>query len=483
MIQLRSTVALVSMAIMTSGCATFRDYQSPIDETASTVTAFQEEPQTRFKADAPVITWWQSFNDPVLTNLIENAFKANPDIRIAYAGVIEARALSQEVGYRRGPTLDLNGNAARNLNSQETVSGENIPRTNSTFESGFDASWELDIFNRVSAQIAEQTALTEVAEADLHYMYVTIASEVARTYISLRGAEYRLDIAQRNQQNQAETFEFTKMLAKAGRASELDVSRAETQLTLTSALIPPLEAEITAALNRLAQLTGKMPNSLELTSETDKHLPEVPITISVGNAESLLRNRPDIRSAERALAASVANYNVAVSDLFPTVRILGSLGFVATSISSLGTSALSASLGPSLNWQVFNRGSIEARINQADARTIEALAHYDKTVLTAMQETQTALNSFSREEQRRNTLQYAAKTAQHSAVLAHQRFDQGYDDFLNVLDAERTLLETEDTLANSEIALLNQLISIYKSLGGGWQKADTRPVRAATEDS
>lgn len=168
----------------------------------------------------------------------------------------------------------------------------------------------------------------------------------------------------------------------------------------------------------------------------------------------------------------MASYNVAVSDLFPTVRLLGSLGFVATNLSSFGTSALAGSLGPSLEWQVFNRDAVRARIDQADARSQAQLAFFDKTVLAALEETQTAVSDFAREEERRATLQQAAKSAQHSAELARQRFDEGYDDFLDVLDAERTLLETEDTLASSEISAILNLIAIYKALGGGWQVKD-----------
>lgn len=461
---------LIGVLMAAGGCASFRDYQAPETPEAVSETELQQAGNDRVQANKkPVADWWREFNDPLLTELVNTALNANPDVRIAYANLQEARALRREVGYDRQPAVDAAGDASRNLNSQESSNGANLPRTNNSFQAGFDASWELDLFNRVSSRVEAQQALTESAEADLQQIYVTIAAEVARAYIELRGAQHRLDIAERNQSNQAETYELTQVLLDNGRATALDVSRAETQLTLTKSTIPPLQAAVSAAINRLSVLTGQVPDALRKRLSEKAPLPELPVTLAVGDAESLLKRRPDIRAAERNLAASVAAYNVAVADLFPKVSLLGSLGFVATNLSSFGTSALAGSLGPSLQWQVFNRDSIRARIDQADARSLAQLANYDKTVLAALEETQTAVSDFAREEERRATLQQAAKSAQHSAELARQRFDEGYDDFLDVLDAERTLLETEDTLAGSEISAVLNLIAIYKALGGGWQ--------------
>jgi multidrug efflux system outer membrane protein len=468
--KLRFLSALVAITLVSSGCASFRDYQQPSAPEAAAKLELNQIDSARFSVDTkPVAKWWSEFNDPLIGQLVEQALAANPDVRIAFANLLEARALSREAGYDRQPEIDATGDYSRNLNSRETPGGQSLPRSNNSYQAGFDASWEVDLFNRVSSRIESQTALTEAAQADLQNIYVTIAAEVARSYVELRGAQHRLDIAIRNQQNQAETYELTQVLLDGGRATALDVSRAETQLTLTGSTIPPLQSAITSAINRLSVLTGQVPDALHSSLSVKSPLPELPVTIAVGDVESLLKRRPDIQSAERTLAASVANYNVAVADLFPTVRLLGSLGFIATNLSSFGTSALAGSVGPSLEWQVFNRNSVRARIDQADARSQAQLAVYDKTVLAALEETQTAVSNFAHEEDRRAALQQAAKSANHSADLAKQRFDQGYDDFLDVLDAERTLLATEDTLANSEIAAVLNLIAIYKALGGGWQ--------------
>lgn len=472
--------ALVGMTLISTGCASMREYQAPENPDAMETVEFTQEDNVRFSVDTrPVADWWREFNDPLLTVLVEQALAANPDIRIAYANLHEARALNRELGYDHQPAVNATGDYSRNLNSQETVSGQNLPRSNNNYQAGFDATWELDLFDRVSSRIEAQAALTDAARADLENMYVTIAAEVARAYIELRGAQHRLDIAVRNQQNQAETYKLTQVLLDGGRATALDVSRAETQLTLTGATIPPLQATVAAAINRLSVLTGQVPEALKASLSDNAPLPNLPVTVAVGDAESLLKRRPDIRSAERTLAASVSSYNVATADLFPTVRLLGSLGFVATNLSSFGTTALAGALGPSLEWQVFNRDSVRARIAQADARSQAQLAFYDKTVLDALEETQTAISNFAKEETRRASLQQAAKSANHSAELAKQRFDQGYDDFLDVLDAERTLLQTEDTLANSEIDSVLNLIAIYKALGGGWQVSNTSAENSA----
>lgn len=472
--KLRLISALIGVTLVSTGCASFRDYQAPEASAEVANIELKATDNARFQADTtPVSDWWREFNDPLLSRLVDDALAANPDVRIAYANLLEARALSREIGYDRQPTVNAAGDVSRNLNSQETVSGDSVPRNNNNFQAGFDASWELDVFRSVSSRIETQTALTEAVEADLQSIYVSITAEVARAYMELRGAQYRLDIAVRNQQNQAETYELTQALLDGGRANALDVSRAETQMTLTAATIPPLQAEVSANINRLSVLTGQVPDTLRQTLSEKAALPDLPVTVALGNAESLLKRRPDIRSAERNLAASVAGYNVAVSDLFPRVTLLGSLGFVATNLSSFGTTALAGSLGPSLQWQVFNRDSLHARLDQADARSQAQLAFYDKTVLAALEETQTAVSNFARQEERRAVLQQAAKSAKHSAELAKQRFDQGYDNFLDVLDAERTLLSTEDTLASSEISSVLSLIAIYKALGGGWQVSDT----------
>jgi multidrug efflux system outer membrane protein len=462
------TLTLMMSAALV-GCATFEDYTPPDNPKGTAATDLTAVNTERFIAAAPVASWWREFNDPQLAALVDEALQANLDVKIAIANLYKARAIARESGFDRFPTVTSSASYARERLSREGISGAPLDRTVNNYSAGFDAFWELDLLGRVSQRIDAQEALEQAAEADLDHVYVSIGAEVARVYVELRGAQYRLDIAERNAKNQQSTFDLTKKLENGGRATGLDVARAETQLSLTRATIPPLQAEVSANINRLSVLTGRVPDALREDLSGKKPLPSLPVGVAVGDASSLIKRRPDIRQAERELAAAVAQYNVATTDLFPTVNILGSIGFLATNLSSFGAGALAASVGPTINWRAFDLGRVQAQIDQNDAAAQAALANYGKVALEALEETQTALSNFSREEERRAMLQRAAKSSRTAANLARQRFDQGADTFLNVLDAERTQLESEDALARSEIDAASDLIAIYKALGGGWE--------------
>jgi len=459
---------LISLLGLTvAGCSSFRDYMPPTTDDEVIATTLAQDTYQFASDQAPVVAWWEEFNDAQLLKLVELALVNNLDVRIAYANLLEARSISQAIASDRVPSIDVNGSYSRNVYSQTLQT--NSVRAEDAYQSGFDALWELDLFGKISSRINSQIQQEQAVEANLQQIYVTVAAEVAKNYLALRGAQYRLNIAERNAKNQSETYQLTENILEAGGASALDVSRAKTQLSLTRSRIPPLKAEIAAIINSLSVLTGQVPNALQSSLSASQALPSLPMTVAVGNANDLLNRRADIRAAERYLAASVSDYNIAVSELFPTVNLIGSLGFISTNLSTFGSSALAGSIGPSISWQLFDRNRLHAQVDQADARSQAAMARYEKTVLMALEETQTALSNFAHEEDRRYQLQQAAASAKQSAQMAKDRFDNGYDNFLDVLDAERTLLEAEDSLANSEITSALGLITIYKSLGGGWQ--------------
>tara|TARA_R110001606_G_scaffold399222_2_gene582407 strand:+ start:61937 stop:63367 length:1431 start_codon:yes stop_codon:yes gene_type:complete len=470
---MKTVIAISLISLSMTGCASFRDYIQPETPESVKATSLANDEMYRFASQQqPIAAWWNEFDDKQLVGLVEQSLKTNLDVRIAYANLLEARSISRALDSDRYPSIDATSSYSRNLSSQESSPTSTVVRASDAYQAGFDATWELDVFGRVSSRINAQQALEQAVDANLQQIYVTVSAEVARTYFELRGAQYRLDIAERNANNQGETFKLTENMFEAGSASALDTSRAQTQLRLTRSLIPPLKAQVTASINALSVLTGQVPDALRSELSASKPLPSLPITVAVGHAEDLLKRRPDIRYAERQLAATVSQYNLSVSDLFPSVNIIGSLGFISTNLSTFGTSALAGAIGPSISWQIFDRDRLYAQIDQADARSQAALAQYEKTVLGALQETQTAISNFSYEEERRVELQQAAASAQLSVSMAKERFDRGFDNFLDVLDAERTLLEAEDSLANSEISSGLDLISIYKALGGGWQVVD-----------
>lgn len=463
-----SLISIATLCLLTACSIVGRDYSAPLSPEVS-VDALTENNTALFTTAEPVVKCWEPLSDPQLSALMKHAFTNNLDVRVATAIVFEARAISREMGFDRFPTVETSALYTRQRLSNEGISGPVANRTANHYATGFDAVWELDLFGQVSARIDQSQAFSAAELANLQSVYVSVAAEVARTYIELRGAQYRLDIAKRNAKNQRKTYGLTQTMVDAGRSTDADLARSDTQLRLTRATTPPLQAEVTAAIRRLSVLTGQAPNALEADLRGVKPLPTVPLMIAVGNPAQLLRRRPDIRRAERELTASISGYNIAVADLFPKVTLNGSISFVATSLSSFGAGALAYAIGPTLSWAGLDIGRVRARMDTADARIQARLAVYEQTVLEALEETQNALTRFSREEERRATLQHAARSSLHAANLIRTHYQAGMDDFLDVLDAERTQLAAEDQLALSEITTALELIAIYKALGGGWQ--------------
>ncbi|PCJ96630.1 MAG: transporter [Zetaproteobacteria bacterium] len=462
------SLLLTSVCVLSlTACVSSRDYTGAPTISGAADTKIEALGNQRFQDVEIISKWWESLQDQQLNKLIDMSLDNNKDIGVARLNLEEARSIARETGFDRYPTVTANGAYKRSRSSGELGLGESQVTNN--FNAGFDANWELDLFGRVSERVKGSQARKDIAEASLRHVYVTISSEVARTYVELRGAQHRLNIATRNTKNQADTYRLTKKLVEGGRGTNLDVARAKTQLELTRSTIPTLDAEVTGTINRLSVLSGQVPDALRSDLVKMMPLPSIPEVVNVGNVSDLLRRRPDIIAAEYALVATVADYNVAVSDQFPVVNIVGVLGFAATTFSSFGASAVAASVGPSVNWSAFDMGRVYARIDQSDARAHAAVATYEKTVLYALEELQTSVSNFSKEEERRGYLQRAARSGREAATLARKRYEAGVDTFIEVLDAEATLLQAEDTLAQSEISTALDLIAIYKALGGGWQ--------------
>lgn len=460
-------LAITACAIHLSGCVSYRDFEGAPEIPGAETTQLESLGNERFRASKPITAWWKSLDNELLNELVEAALENNKDVEIAAANLLEARAIAGETRFDRWPTVRSQASLARSRTSGELAFFDSI--TTYEYDGGFDATWELDLFGQVTQRIRGAEARAAASQARLSDAYVTVAAEIARTYIELRGAQYRLDIAQRNAANQRETYDLTIRLEEGGRSTALDIAQAEAQLRLTESTIPTFRALVNATIHRLSVLTGQTPDALRDTLSAPENIPSIPKAVNVGDVSELLRRRPDIRRAEQDLAAAIADYNISVADQFPTVDIVGALGFAATTIGSFGASAIAASIGPTVNWAAFDMGRVRARIRQSDARAQAALAAYEKTVLIALEELQTAVSDFSREEERRRSLQIAARSSKEAANLSRTRFEAGVDTFLSVLTAEATLLQAEDALAQSEINAALDLISIYKALGGGWR--------------
>lgn len=440
--------------------------------------AVTEPPAFPALADAGPLTateppgeWWTRLNDPQLDRLIGRSLAANYDVRVALANLESARAVLAQTETQLLPTVDARGQIQESRQQPAALQpGARSAPTRTATSLGLNLTWELDLFGRVRRLVEAAEADAAQAEALRNDVLTAVAADVARAYIDLRGNQLRLDVASRNAANQLSTYDLTRTLRDAGRGTDLDIARARSQLDNTLATIPPLQAGIVSARNRLSTLTATPLGALTEELALPKPLPTVPPFVAAGDPAGLIRRRPDIRAAERALAAASARIGVATADLFPRIQLLGNIGIAATDPTALGTGgAFGFGIGPSLSWNIFDREAIYARIRQSDAAADANMARYEKTVAGSLEEADSALTAYARELERERRLAAAAEASRQAASLARLRYDAGTEAFLTVLDAERTLLGAEDQLAVSDIQIARNLINVYKALGGGWE--------------
>ncbi len=473
--------ALVLMVALLSGCAVGPDYQQPITETASTFAKQLEVKHERtdaavYTADAPIVQFWTIFDDTVLNNLVAQALATNHDIRIAAANLKAARAI------RGGAQADLfpsvTANAAREKSrrsADETVSGR---AEESTLNIGtIDAYWELDLFGRVRRNIEASRASEQAIGEDLHAAKVSIAAEVARNYMELRGAQEQYAVAQSNAENQRQTLRIVDARFDAGRGTEFDSARASALLNTTLSQLPVLQAEIDVRIHRLSVLMGQQPTVLSEMLRPVEALPALPRLVQIGKPENLLRRRPDIRAAERRLAAATANIGVAQADWFPRVSFSGEIGFSANSRDRIGDADTATyRYGPGISWSALDFGHVRARVLESRADAEGSLAIYEQTVLRALEETENALTLYSSTRMQLDHLQVSVTANVRAAELARLRFENGGADFLEVLDVERERLDSDASFTRARTAAATNLIAIYKALGGGWETGSENVV-------
>lgn len=461
--------ALPVMAVIAlAGCAVGPDYEPPVTATPS---AFANAEHSEYSEQAAQKAWWKLFNDAELDALVDQALRHNYDLKSALANLREARALYLEAGLNLAPIITSHANYTDQKRSVGSLNNRSfVPRDLKLYSAGFDAFWEVDFFGRVRRDIEASRDEVEAQEASLRDLGVSVIAEVARNYFELRGLQNQLEVARRNAENQTRTLEITLAKLEIGRGTELDTSRASAQLDTTLASIPLIEVGIKGAIHRLGVLTGQMPDALAAKLSQPAPIPTLPETIAIGSPAELLRRRPDIRIAERTLAAATARIGVATADLFPRVTFVGTLSLEASTLSGLGAAGSDAySAGPRISWPALDLGRVYARIKAADANAEANLAQYEQTVLNALEETENALVTYNRERSRRALLASAAKASENAHKLAHLRFEEGISDFLTVLDTELRLLQDQRQLAQSETAVATALVAVYKALGGGWE--------------
>lgn len=409
--------------------------------------------------------WWSTLNDPMLTSLVERAIEGNLDLRQARARIREARA-------RRGiskadlfPTVDATTSARASRSSEETGSGEE----RELYAAGFDAAWELDIFGGKRRTVEAADAQLQASEEDLRDVLVSLTAEVALNYVEVRSFQTRVSVAKANLDAQTETYNITQWRYQAGLTTQLDVEQAKYSLEQTRAAIPSLQTGLEQAKNRLSVLLGQPPGSLEDALSEHKPIPVTPLEVAVGVPADALRRRPDVRRAERQLAAQTAEVGVATADLYPRFSLSGSIGVEALSPGNLFSADSRTHSGSAFfAWPVFDAGAIRRNIEVQSSLQEQALFQYEATVLTALEEVENAIVAYAKEQHRRASLGEGTQAAQNAVDLAQSQYSSGLIDFNNVLIAQRSLLSLQEQLAVSEGEVTANLISLYKALGGGW---------------
>ena len=454
-----------ALGLLLAGCAVGPDYVTPKTPTPA---SFTDADARFFTNDSGGFEFWRTFNDDTLNALVTDALKANHDVRIALANLAAARAVHRESRFDLAPTITAGGGYTKQRLSVAQAAG--LPREQELYDASLDATWELDLFGRVRRGVEASRATADAAIANARDVQVSVMAEVVRTYFELRGQQLQLDVTRRNIDNQTETLQLTNALYKAGRGTEFDTARAQAQLSISQAGVAPLEAAIKRSMRRLSVLTGREPAALTDRLAPVLDLPELPALIPVGDPAALLRRRPDIRGAERQLAAATARIGVAVGDLFPRVTFVGSVGYAAGTGGALGDSGSDTYLiAPGISWAALDLGRVRARIGSARAQSDAALANYEQKVLRALEETENALSDHAASRDRLTQVEVAAQSSRTAAGLAHARYERGVSDFLQVLDAERTQLEIEERYALSRTEAATSLVAVYKALGGGWE--------------
>jgi len=471
-----TTSRLLLCSLMTAlvGCTVGPRYQAPPPMVPATWSA-AEEAGVR-PEPAQLAQWWTTFADPQLTALIQRAVAANHDLRLAVARVREARALRGVVAPEAQPQVHASGDYSRQHRSVNTTTlPGNLPtssreRDTNVFQLGFDARWELDLFGGVRRAVEAAEADITAATAERLAVLVTLCGDVARQYLELRGAQAQLTITRKNLVSQQDTLALTRVRLQAGLGTDLDVARSEAQVATTASQIPPLERQSQQAIHRLALLLGQEPGALLAALTTVAPLPPPPPHVLVGLPAELLERRPDIRRAERTLAAATARVGVATADLYPRLSLSGMIGLQSFDLTTLVSSgSLAGSVGPSVRWPVFDAGRMRANIQVQDARQEQALLRYEQTVLSALEEVENALVAYGKEQHRQQALAAAVEANQRAVALANALYSKGLVDFLNVLQAELALFTAESQLVVSNTALATSVVALYKALGGGWE--------------
>ncbi len=479
-----SAIFVLALSAALGACAVGPNYHTPEPDLPAAFVAARE-PAAEPNGAPDFATWWRALNDPELDSLVDRALQSNLDVQIALDRLQQARTYEVVIVGHALPEVDASGAAARGTGTdlsrgraqQALVSADNssgLQHINTL--GGFDTAWQIDLFGRYRRAFAAARAEAEAARDARYGVLTAVIADVVRSYIDLRGLQVRIGILHRADAVLHESLRLVTLRYQRGITNELDVALATRELATLDAQIKPVEAQLGAAQYTLAVLLGEYPERLVQELSRPDVIPNMPPPIAPGAPIDLLKRRPDIRQAERELAATTERIGVATADLFPQVTLVGAIGAEGQgwgTTPSLGKHVWS--FGPGAVWPVLDFGALDAEVDMAGLAARASLATYRKTILDAVQQVDTSLDSFRAQEARLADLGTAMMAADRAVDLATQRYDRGLTDFLNVVDAERQLYELQEEYAAAQVAAGDEFVVLYRNLGGGWENYQAVP--------
>lgn len=467
-------LCLVIAALSLSACAVGPDY-SRLEPAAQEqwYASMEKGLESSTPEDSELATWWDIFEDPLLQTLQRRAIEGNLELRTAFSRLQQARLNRGLSRADHFPTLGAEGQIQRQRSS-ENLGSPTGGEENDWYMAGLDSSWELDLFGSIRRSVESAQAELEASSADMHGVLTSLTAEVALNYIELRTYQQRLKVALENISTQKKTYDLNRSRFDAGLIDELDLQQSLRNLEQTRAQVSSLETAIRAAENNLAVLLGQSPGALREEFASIGNIPEAPPEVAVGIPAEALRRRPDVRSAERRVAAQSARIGIATAELYPKLRLFGTIGLEALNSGSdfFDSASQFWGIGPGISWNIFRGNALRLNVDLQEEIYNQAVLEYNTVILGAQQEMEDALTAYAKEQIRQEHLARAVEAARRTEWLARDRYNSGLVDFYNVLDAQRSLLELEDEWISSKGAVAANLTRIYKAIGGGWQEVE-----------
>jgi len=484
MMSMRGRLA-IGLAVCLAGCAAGPSYRQPAADAPAQFAATVAQPPT---PGPDLASWWRSLEDPELDSLVERAVKSNPDLEVALTRLQQARTYEAVVLGHALPEIDASAAAGRGTGTDLTRGRAQQPLVSANNSgglqhiniiAGFDTVWELDIFGKYRREFEAALAYTQAAAAARDGVLTSVVADVVRAYVDLRGYQTQLGVLRQAGDVLRESLRIVQIRYQRGIVNELDVELATRELAAIEAQVAPVDAEVSAAQYTLAVLVGEYPEAMGEELAKPDLIPSMPGPVGAGQPLDLLRRRPDIRQAERDLAASTARIGVATANLYPQISLVAAIGAQAQ---GWGTSPAIGkhiwSFGPGAMWPLLDFGALDAQVDIAHLEAHAKLAAYRSTILNAVREVDTSLKGYAAQQARLLALGDALLAGQRAADLATERYKRGLTDFLNVVDAERELYDIQEQYVDAQISEGEQFVQLYKSLGGGWETyQDIPPIR------